>query len=45
MCPYCGADFGMATTTKLTITIDDVQLKEIQSLIAAGQAANVSAFV
>ncbi len=35
---------GMATT-KLTITIDDAQLKEIQSLIAAGQAANVSAFV
>ncbi len=37
--------FGMATTTKLTITIDDAQLKEIKSLIAAGHAANVSAFV
>ncbi len=36
--------FGMATT-KLTITIDNAQLTEIQSLVAAGQAANVSAFV
>ena len=32
-------------TTKLTITIDDIQIKEIQSLIASGRAANVSAFV
>ncbi|MCX6611538.1 MAG: hypothetical protein NTW74_11885 [Acidobacteria bacterium] len=32
-------------TTKLTITIDNAQLKEIQSLIASGRAANVSAFV
>ncbi len=36
--------FGMATT-KLTITIDNAQLEEIQSLIATGRAANVSAFV
>ncbi len=36
--------FGMATT-KITITLDDSQLQEIRSLIAAGQAANVSAFV
>jgi len=35
---------GMVTT-KLTITIDNAQLSEIQSLVAAGQAANVSAFV
>lgn len=35
---------GMATT-KLTITLQDEQLQEIRSLIAAGQAANVSAFV
>jgi Arc/MetJ-type ribon-helix-helix transcriptional regulator len=36
--------FGMATT-KITITLQDDQLKEIRSLVAAGQAASVSAFV
>jgi Arc/MetJ-type ribon-helix-helix transcriptional regulator len=36
--------FGMATT-KITITLDDEQVKEIRALVAAGQAANVSAFV
>lgn len=36
--------FGMATT-KITITLHDDQVKEIRALIAAGQAANVSAFV
>ena len=32
-------------TSKLTITLQDEQLQEIRALIAAGQAANVSAFV
>lgn len=32
-------------TTKLTITLQDEQLQEIRALVAAGQAANVSAFV
>jgi Arc/MetJ-type ribon-helix-helix transcriptional regulator len=36
--------FGMATT-KITITIPDDQVDEIRSLVAAGQAASVSAFV
>jgi Arc/MetJ-type ribon-helix-helix transcriptional regulator len=36
--------FGMATA-KLTITLQDDQLYEIRSLVAAGRAANVSAFV
>ena len=35
---------GMATS-KLTITLPDEQLQEIRALVAAGQAANVSAFV
>jgi Arc/MetJ-type ribon-helix-helix transcriptional regulator len=35
---------GMATT-KITITLQDDQLHEIRSLVAAGQVANVSAFV
>jgi Arc/MetJ-type ribon-helix-helix transcriptional regulator len=35
---------GMATT-KLTITLEDEQLAEVRALVAAGQAANVSAFV
>jgi len=35
---------GMATT-KLTITLADEQLREIRALVAAGQAANTSAFV
>ena len=36
--------YGMATT-KVTITLDDDQLREVRALVAAGQAANVSAFV
>ena len=36
--------FGMATT-KITVTLPDDQLKEIHALVAAGEAANVSAFV
>jgi Arc/MetJ-type ribon-helix-helix transcriptional regulator len=36
--------FGMATI-KITITLQDDQVKEIRALIAAGQAASVSAFV
>jgi len=35
---------GMATT-KITITVQNAQLEEIRALVAAGQAANVSAFV
>jgi Arc/MetJ-type ribon-helix-helix transcriptional regulator len=35
---------GMATQ-KLTITLQEEQLKEIRDLVAAGQAANVSSFV
>lgn len=36
--------FGMATR-KITITLGDDQLQEVRALVAAGQAANVSAFV
>jgi Arc/MetJ-type ribon-helix-helix transcriptional regulator len=36
--------FGMATQ-KITITLEDRQVSEIRALIAAGAAANVSAFV
>ena len=36
--------FGMATT-KLTITLPNEQLEEIHSLVATGQATNISAFV
>lgn len=32
-------------TTKVTITLQDDQLEEIRALVAAGQAASVSAFV
>ena len=32
-------------TTKITITLQDDQLAEIRALVAAGQAASVSAFV
>jgi Arc/MetJ-type ribon-helix-helix transcriptional regulator len=32
-------------TTKLTITLDENQVAEIRALVAAGQTANVSAFV
>ncbi len=42
--PY-GMVFGMATTTKITITLDDNQLGKVRELVAARQAANVSAFV
>jgi len=35
---------GMATT-KITLTLPDGQVAEIRALVAAGQAANVSAFV
>lgn len=35
---------GMATT-KITITLEDEQLREIRALVTAGQAANTSAFV
>ncbi len=35
---------GMAMQ-KITITLGDPQVKEIRALVAAGQAANVSAFV
>jgi Arc/MetJ-type ribon-helix-helix transcriptional regulator len=35
---------GMATA-KITITLDREQIQEIRALVAAGQAANVSAFV
>jgi Arc/MetJ-type ribon-helix-helix transcriptional regulator len=32
-------------TTKITITLNDEQVEEIRALVAAGQAANISAFV
>ena len=32
-------------TTKITITLQDDQVKAIRSLVAAGRSANVSAFV
>ena len=35
---------GMATQ-KITVTLDDDQVREIRALVAAGQAANISAFV
>ena len=35
---------GMATR-KITVTLGEDQVKEIRALVAAGQAANVSAFV
>ena len=36
--------FGMATR-KITITLGDKQLQEVRALVAAGQAASISAFV
>jgi len=36
--------FGMATV-KITITLDDKQLKEIRALVVAGTAKSVSGFV
>jgi putative addiction module antidote len=35
---------GMATT-KITVTLQDEEVDEIRALVAAGEAANVSAFV
>ena len=35
---------GMATQ-KITVTLDNDQVEEIRTLVAAGQAANISAFV
>jgi Arc/MetJ-type ribon-helix-helix transcriptional regulator len=35
---------GMATQ-KITITLDQDQVREIRELVAAGRAANVSAFI
>ena len=32
-------------TQKITVTLDEDQVKEIRVLVAAGQAANVSAFM
>jgi Arc/MetJ-type ribon-helix-helix transcriptional regulator len=32
-------------TTKVTITLEDEQLREIRALVEAGQAANTPAFV
>jgi len=32
-------------TTKITITLPDDQLEEVRALVAAGGAANISAFV
>jgi len=31
-------------TTKITITLEDDQVEEVRALVAAGQAASVSAF-
>ena len=42
--PVHGMVFGMATR-KITVTLDENQVKEIRALVAAGQAANISAFV
>ena len=36
---------GMATTTKLTITLDDHQLEAVRALVDAGRASSVSGFV
>ena len=35
---------GMATT-KITITLEDEQLEEVRTLVAAGKTASISAFV
>ncbi len=32
-------------TTKITVTLEDDQLEEVRSLVSAGQAASISAFV
>lgn len=36
---------GMATTTKITITLPDGELKEIRKRVAAKESASVSGFV
>jgi hypothetical protein len=36
--------FGMATI-RITVTLNDDQINEIRAVIAAGQSANVSAFL
>ncbi len=36
--------FGMATA-KITITLERAQIDEIRAIVAAGKAANISAFV
>ena len=36
---------GMATTTKLTITLDDEQFTALKKLVAAGRTPSVSGFV
>ena len=41
---FRGMVFG-TTTAKITITLKDDQVEEIRALVAAGRAANVSAFV
>lgn len=41
---FSGMVSGMATQ-KITVTLDGDRVKEIRALVAAGQAANVSAFV
>ena len=42
--PARGMVIGMATT-KITITMDNEQLNEVRSLVAAGRCLSVSAFV
>jgi hypothetical protein len=42
--PLCGMVFGMATT-KITITLEDDQVRAIREYVSAGKAANISAFV
>jgi Arc/MetJ-type ribon-helix-helix transcriptional regulator len=39
-----GMVFGMATR-KITVTLQEDQVEEVRALVAAGQAASVSAFV
>jgi Arc/MetJ-type ribon-helix-helix transcriptional regulator len=39
-----GMVFGMATT-KITVTLPDDRIEAIRALVAAGQAASISAFV
>ncbi len=41
----CGIVFGMATTTKITITLPDAQLDEIRAIVATGGSPSISAFV